>query len=63
VPLPASARVTVKSATELEVLLDTRDAVVDPSTGSSLYGVAVWNPPGPQKSNADRTLKIATSCP
>lgn len=61
--LPASAVVTVKSATELEVLLDTRDAVVDPVTGSTLYGVAVWNPPGPQRSNADRVLKIGGTCP
>ncbi|BDG01875.1 MopE-related protein [Anaeromyxobacter oryzae] len=63
VALPASAVVTVKSATEIQVLLDTRDAVVDPSAGYTIYGVAVWNPPGPQQSNSDRSLKIGNACP
>lgn len=62
-PLPPSAVVTVKGPTEIDVLLDTREAWVDPATGFTLYGVAVWNPPGPQKSGSDRTLKIGNACP
>lgn len=62
IPLPASAVVTVTSASAMRIDLNTLDAYVGPS-GSTTYQVAVWNPPGPQRSNADQTLKVASACP
>ncbi len=56
---PVPATITVNSSTQITATLDTRNAVAGVT-----YSVAVWNPPGPQKSNADKTLKVAaSSCP
>ncbi|HET8538876.1 MAG TPA: hypothetical protein VFL83_03275 [Anaeromyxobacter sp.] len=44
-PLPPGNTVTVASATTIRVRLDTRTAL------PAVYRIAVWNPPGPQRSN------------
>jgi hypothetical protein len=50
--LPAGNTYTVPSATAIQVQFDTRTAV--PGT----YRIAVWNPPGPQKSPEAVTLTV-----
>ncbi|HVO21605.1 MAG TPA: MopE-related protein [Anaeromyxobacter sp.] len=53
------ATVTVTDASHLTAVLDTRSAVA-----GTTYSIAVWNPPGPMKSNSDRTFTVSGStCP
>ena len=56
---PVPATITVVSSTQITATFDTRNALADTS-----YYLAVWNPPGPQKSNSNVTFKVAsTTCP
>lgn len=56
---PVPTTITVVNSTTITATLDTRNALADTS-----YFLAVWNPPGPQKSNANVTFKVSsTTCP
>jgi len=56
---PVPATITVNSSTKMTGVFDTRNALA-----GTTYNLAVWNPPGPMKSNANLTLKVSgTTCP